>query len=635
MLLRVGHLSDTFIDRLLGHWVWVVPVLLVVAALSLRQSDLHPPAEDEFYSMSNAGWLLGGPYSPYEILDSLARNSPNHTPLYFLVLSLWGQLTTTDILLARMLSLLIALLSAAMVYRLARDLLAPVAGNLAIIIFSSLAFLNYYIAFARMYTMLALMSAIVLWLYLRITHQLVAVRRSDYLALGAAIFGLLSTFVFGAVLLVTIGVYHLIVAHKDRRWLMTSGAALIALLLFTPWLSVVVTDGLQRATGYVDWESLNGLEAMRAWLEMSLNNEFLLLALTIGGIAIGMMRKQASFQPWMLLFIPYSLTLAVIAQFTHYISLDTMRYHVPGLIPFVLFAAAGIYGLYCLRRWLGLSVLLWVMAGVTFQGTARWYDWLGGRVFTYSREPVHAIARLAGREQTPPAILGYQFDNFWLDYPGAMDYSQGEHYFESRDIAIRTPADIEAFEDAARRFAVVEPWIWLAYRPNRVDAAEAAVLIELMGELNYQHCEIAEIKPQTLVIKYSWSTLGCAPPQLLGSYESDLIDYEFYGAALNSDSSNVAFSDRWIARQEIPRKTYGTSVQLVNDDWDKVAQVDLPLTHEGKVRRFTVDVSDVSAGHYRLVTILYDRQSGERFHWLNNPGYVHDMLLLAEIEIED
>ena len=51
-------MSDTVVDRLLSHWAWVVPMLLVVAALSLRQSDLYPPAEDEFYSMHNAGWLL-------------------------------------------------------------------------------------------------------------------------------------------------------------------------------------------------------------------------------------------------------------------------------------------------------------------------------------------------------------------------------------------------------------------------------------------------------------------------------------------------------------------------------------------------------------------------------------------------
>ena len=161
-------MSETVVDRLLSHWVWVVPVLLVVATLSSRETDLYAPAQDEFYSMYNSGWLVNGPFSPTEILRSLHRNSPNHSPFYFLLLSVWGVLTSTDILLARMLGILIGLLGLSMIYRLARDFIAPQAGLLAIVVFSSNAFFNYYIPFARMYTLLILLSAIVLWLYLEL-----------------------------------------------------------------------------------------------------------------------------------------------------------------------------------------------------------------------------------------------------------------------------------------------------------------------------------------------------------------------------------------------------------------------------------------------------------------------------------
>ena len=634
MLSRLGRQSESYVDQFLGHWVWVVAILLAVAALSLRQSDFFPPAEDEYYSMFNAGWLLDGPYSPGEIMDSLARNSPNHTPLYFILLGLWGQLTATDILLARIMSLLIALLGLAMMYRLARDLLAPVAGNLAIIILSSLAFLNYYVAFARMYTLLMLLSAIVLWIYLRITHHLEVVKRSDYLALGAAVFGLINTFVFGTVLLFTIGVYHLLVVPKDRRWFTISGTVAIAVLLFTPWLSVVVTDGLERATGFVDWVSLDGSEAVRAWLTMSVNAADYLLALSIGGIGLGIWRQKATFQPWMLLFVPYVLTLALIAQFTHYVSADTMRYHLPGLIPFVLFAAAGIYALYRVRRWLGIAVLLWIVAGMAFQQSARWYTWLGGRVFTYSRKPVHVISRLAAQEQSPPAILGFNFDSFWLDWSTSIGYPQGEHYFGSHDIELRTPSDLTEFEDNARRFVIVEPLVWVAYQSTEVDAGTSAAIAALMRELNYQRCETTEITAQTIIIKYSWRALDCSPPQLLGSYETDLIEYHFYGAALTPDNASIEFNDRWTARQEIPPKTYFMSMQVFNSDGERIAQVDPPLVHEGSLRRFSIDISEVPAGDYQLVAILYHTHSGERFNWLNNTSYVPAMLYLAEIVIQ-
>ena len=134
---------------IMSHWGWAVPILLIVAALSIRQIDLYPPTLDEFYSMNNAGWLVNSPYSPIDIIQSLQKNSPNHTPGYFMLLSLSiGQShhirccpgtsfddfhrcllslaisTTYDFVLGRVLTICTGLLSLAMVYRLAIQILS-------------------------------------------------------------------------------------------------------------------------------------------------------------------------------------------------------------------------------------------------------------------------------------------------------------------------------------------------------------------------------------------------------------------------------------------------------------------------------------------------------------------------------
>ena len=165
-----------------------MPVLLIVAALAVRQIDLYPPTADEFFSMNNAGWLRNSPYSPLDILQSLQQYSPNHTPGYFMLLSAWGRLTAYDVALGRVLTIFTGLLALAVTYRLARDFVAPVAGLFAVIIVASSAFYNFYYAHVRMYPLLVLASGIALWLYLRITHQQKRVKRSDCLALGAAVF---------------------------------------------------------------------------------------------------------------------------------------------------------------------------------------------------------------------------------------------------------------------------------------------------------------------------------------------------------------------------------------------------------------------------------------------------------------
>ena len=59
-----------------AHWAWAIPVLLIVAALGVRQIDLYPPGPDEFYSMYNAGFLAHGPYTPFDVIDIAVQQQP-------------------------------------------------------------------------------------------------------------------------------------------------------------------------------------------------------------------------------------------------------------------------------------------------------------------------------------------------------------------------------------------------------------------------------------------------------------------------------------------------------------------------------------------------------------------------------
>ena len=103
---------------ILAYWAWVLPVILVVAALSMPQIDLYPPTTDEFFSMFNSGWVINHPYSPAEVIQSLQDNSPNHTLAYFLLLSAWGNITTFDAAIARVLTIFFALLALSIAFRL-------------------------------------------------------------------------------------------------------------------------------------------------------------------------------------------------------------------------------------------------------------------------------------------------------------------------------------------------------------------------------------------------------------------------------------------------------------------------------------------------------------------------------------
>ena len=93
-------------DRdILAHWAWALPVLLIVAYLSIRQIDLFAPSPDEFNTMYDLGWLANEFRSPQDIVATLIHNNPSQSPGYFLLLSMWGNLTSHTLAIARVMAI--------------------------------------------------------------------------------------------------------------------------------------------------------------------------------------------------------------------------------------------------------------------------------------------------------------------------------------------------------------------------------------------------------------------------------------------------------------------------------------------------------------------------------------------------
>ena len=629
-----GHSLKYIVDRILSHWLGAAPILLAVAALGFYHSDLYPPSMDEFYSMYNAGWADDGAFSPVEVLQSLRRNSPNHSPLYFLLLSLWGHMTAPDIMLARVLSIMFALLSLSMIFRLARDFLGSAAGIFALLLACANAFYNYYIAYARMYTLLVFLCALVLWIYLRLADKQAIAKRRDFLALGAAVYCLASTFLLSATFLLMLGLYHLITWSRNRNWLKISATVIVALLLFSPWLLAVLPDAYQRSIVFSDWESLSSMEALAAWLMLGLNGEMLLLFLSIFGVLLGLLLKTISFKPWLLMFLPYLLILALIANYTTFIAADAMRYHLSGWIPLLLTIVAGLYALYGIHWSLSLLGLLWMIVGLQFQRTASWDDLLGGQIYSYLREPIHLISREALQEEYPPLLVGYRTDSWALYWNYDSDNpSLGDLYFDRRNLVLITPDALEKLEKDVRHHAIVEPYVWLFYADRRIDEADRDQLAIVMKKLNYELCDSRAIGIGSTLNAFSWDALNCASPHMESRHQNAFIQYQFFGAEVNRDKDRIAYIDRWSSGEAQALTNLNMSIQLISEDWNNVAQVDLPLVNPDQLRQFTIDISKVPPGRYRLMAIVYNNQTGERSSWLNNSGSVPEVLELAAVKL--
>ncbi len=80
---------------------------------------------------------------------------------------------------------------------------------------------------------------------------------------------------------------------------------------------------------------------------------------------------------------------------------------------------------------------------------------------------------------------------------------------------------------------------------------------------------------------------------------------------------------------------FNISFQLLDGDWHNHDQIDLPVLSLSDLRQFHFNLSELSAGDYRLMAVVYDAQTGERQTWQDNAGWAPEMQQLAEIELAD
>ena len=625
----------------LNHWGWAVPILLAVALLAVPAIDDYPPSRDEFFSMQTAGWLFGGPYSPTDVLENIEKYTPDHMPGYFNLLSLWGRLTGWQVELGRILSIFFGLLSLALTFRLARDFVAPVAGAPALILVSSSAMYNFYFPYLRMYTLLPFMAGVVLWTYLRILYRQRPPRTADYVLLGISAFVLINIHALAASFLLMLGVFHLVAAPKNRRWLLVSAAVCAGVLVVTPFLlqkgaaAQVIAD--VRAVKHSD-----AVSAVVAWLHIATNNQLALLILPLLGALVAVHKRMFRILCFWALAVIYLLLIAAMAELTTWVNVGTMRYHLAVWPPIALAFVAGLYALHQTRKWLFVLPVLWVAAGAVFQASndISAYVFLPG--LSTNMPPTQVISRLALGAETQPAVLGYGVSEFYrglLVYRGQhywerfIDYSQAEHYFERHGIPIQVTNEFTVLEAEARRLAVRHPALWLFHQQSQSSEALDAQVASLIGGLHYQVCGRVDVGRDSVIVQYMWDLLDCRPLQVALQRQNEMIDYRFYRASTSAEGNKLYVVDQWTAPRDFSADGYNLSYQLLTGNWENVAQLDLPLADSDQPRRYYIDVAHVEPGTYRLMLILYDAQTGERAPWPDDAGSVPGMLELGEIEI--
>ncbi len=619
------------LDRLLGHWLLAAAMILVAAALTIPQLDKYPLSLDSLFNFAFSYGLTENSYTIADVLENLFETHPDQSPLYYALLNPWGRLAGHSLAAARLVSLLCGLLALAMVYRLTRDFVSAMAGVFAVFMLLCNAFFAFYYVQVRYYTLVVLLAALIVWLYLRIVTRRQQPKRRDYLALLLACYALISIHAFGFLLYLVLALYHLLAVRKDTRWLLIVVVATASVLLAAPQLYMLLTAGVEYALSHHGSRSASVSAVLATWIIVISNGNPLLSGISLVGAGLGWRSRALRGNPVLLLFPLLVVSIGVASVATGIVSEGQMRYLLVGMPIVVGFIAAGLFALYRLRRWLGLLALVWLVAGMAFMRAADWEHLIQGRTWAYTHPPWHLISRWIQQsgEKLPVMTIGVSH-KILRKYTFQPDHMM-TYYFGQHDISLYKTSALDIDRHIGGN-ALEQPGYWILFQRGGTEPSDLDMVAATLDKYGYMNCGTQKFSNNTQIFIYRWKSLQC-DTQPNATYFAEAGAYLHYGA--HHDETKLLFTGAWQEGADADPGAQSISFQLIDPDWGSHAQIDLPTASMNEMRQLIFELADVPAGDYRLMVVVYDAQTGERHAWQDNEGWVPEMQQLAEIAIPE
>ncbi|MAS32652.1 MAG: hypothetical protein CL610_01520 [Anaerolineaceae bacterium] len=643
------------------NWIWLVPVLLLVAVLGVRSLNADMLWVDEVFSIGNVGGYQGPAYNPLQVWESLSQNSPQHVPGYFFVLGGWAALTGWTAFGLRALSLLFGLLAVAWTYRLGADWMSPRAGLYAALVVGIGAFYLYFTHEVRMYTMIAFLTVFVLWAYSRVigpgvprrpaaSASTVPAQFSTYqpnmgywLAFAVGALALLYTHLFGALVLAAIGLYHLLFVPKNRRWWVVVLILGVVGLSILPWLQVLLQGVRNVGLGE---EPLPPLSILTEMLHLFSSGNGVGFALLAVFAAVGLvMRRRGSLEVWLFLIVIFMLTL-IANEVRPMISEGRTRYLIHLWPLLALLIALGLTMLERTRyRVLALPLLaVWLGFGLGNTFNQQFLIDMDGPRYVKDYPPLREIVTATNQQAQPEDML-VTFSRQWHVFNIFRFFTVGTYHVQDlisdgHYITLPETRSAEEVRAALQGALGTRLTVWLAYEP--ITPADELAPYRTIIEEKYTLCETAAQQPGFVLERYTLTAVGCVdltePDTALVQYPAG-IELRDIRAVAQGDQLLVAAA--WTVDEAVPANTYSVSLKLwpadaAADSADGfVAQLDDGLRRAGYGWQLqTMPLADVPPGEYALTVTLYDWSTGERLTGSSIDGSQGDELPAATVMIE-
>lgn len=601
------------------RWLLILLLLLVtwLGARELGSAIWY----DEWFSIKQAGGGMFGPLTVGDVWQQVI-NDIFETPAHYILLSEWGKLVGWTEFAARALSLLLGLLAICALYRLGRDLFSPLAGVSAAVIFGLSAFYINYLHEMRTYTLLALLSIVVIWAYWRVAHTAASRWHTALLVLCTA--ALLYAHYMGALVPAGLALYHLLFMRKDRRWWRIVGLFGLALLLFAvPWSGEIIhtiTYARTSETRQMIALSTPDLLAQAAWLYTNASVAF--FALLIVG-AVGSRGIAVRFV-WCLALGTLGVGILVNTLLP---VLNHARYLMPAWPALALLAGLGVQKLHTRRISAGAILGIWAAAGLWQTSSPAFASRILGGAF--APLPWHTLVDALDARVGPDDVIAYHRpDDVWAI---EQIFAYYLHDLPARHTIMELlpgRADNDEFLHQAQQFVGTAPRVWLAVdrtkAPNfRLDAFRRALAND------YATCGKVFDLPALSLDLYARRPDGESAFRFGEGIQLALVE-----PVPKAVRQTLHLTLGWLVAADVPPYTYSAGLHIISTEGQLVAQADFGLPEAGFTCQFAqIDLSSLPSGEYQALATVYAYETGARLPG-QSASQATDRLLLGAFHHE-
>jgi hypothetical protein len=582
--------------RLMGYWfagLALVYLAFIWLTWNINHIHMHPDEYLVYFftrrDLSFLWWYLG--------------TQDTHPPLWFSSFWVWRQLTGDAEFVGRFYSVLLGLVTLALVYRLGkRWFVGAHYGLFAVILLLVNAFFVYHTLEIRPYSLLMLLATASMWTFQRWLRRQTWRTAFFY---GATLAAMLYVHYFLFVLILAQVIYFFLTRRPQLKiYSQAVGAAAFAFVLWLPWMPSALNQvsnlrqtelvgGNQRGvigagttTVITSWQAVQELAAYATNGQMALYA----LILVIGTIILW---RQAAYRlalVWALGAPALSMVLNIV------IAIYTPRYVVYMVIGLGIAAGAALAAIRGRVRWLALllvaAISLWAMP-----------------TQLPDRTPYRDLYRRVSAEAKPEDVIFFDEG----DADTRFIRWQIDHYL-SRDLRRNRVSTLDEAKQQRRVwFATNEEWHYNPeVRKHFAELEQTHPLQTVIGDCTSAWCYLIQLME--------------APP-----FREPVVfggSLPFWGADVDAETGGSIDVRLWWKAEKPPQSDYSIGLHLLDAGGNLVAQIDRPIrdqylnqdvqTSQMEPGRIYIDVRtldlppELPAGNYQLTLVVYQPWDGVR-----------------------